>query len=64
MRATPVERERLLPGDRLIDPSATTLTHAITIEVSAGEVWRWLVQMGAGTRGGWYSYDRLGSVCR
>jgi hypothetical protein len=35
------------------------LTHAITIAGSPGAVWPWLVQMGAGTRAGWYSYDFL-----
>jgi hypothetical protein len=33
-----------------------SLTHAITIRRSPHDVWRWLVQMGAG-RAGWYSYD-------
>jgi menaquinone-dependent protoporphyrinogen oxidase len=59
VRTTREERTRRLPGDRLIDQSMATLTHAITIEADRDEVWPWLVQMGAGTRGGWYSYDRL-----
>jgi proline iminopeptidase len=48
-----------LPGDELIPDAIGSLQHAITIARPAGEVWPWLAQMGAGTRGGWYSYDRL-----
>jgi hypothetical protein len=36
-----------------------TLTHGITIRRSPRDVWPWLAQMGAGNRGGWYSYDWL-----
>ena len=43
----------------MIEQSIATLTHAITIEAGCNEVWPWLVQMGAGTRAGWYSYDLL-----
>jgi hypothetical protein len=35
------------------------LTHAITIDGPPAAVWPWLVQMGAGSRAGWYSYDVL-----
>ena len=59
VRATRAEHMRPLAGDRLIDRSVATLTHAITIEAGADAIWPWLVQMGAGTRAGWYSYDRL-----
>lgn len=45
---------RLLGDDLLAD--ARSLTHATTIRRPRGEVWPWLVQMGAG-RAGWYSYD-------
>ncbi|HEU4927442.1 MAG TPA: hypothetical protein VFT24_10360 [Vicinamibacterales bacterium] len=31
----------------------------MTIRRPPGDVWPWLVQMGAGSRGGWYSYDWL-----
>jgi hypothetical protein len=41
----------------LIPISIGSLTHAITIDRPAREVWPWLVQMGAGSRAGWYSYD-------
>ncbi|HEU4996156.1 MAG TPA: hypothetical protein VFT29_15170 [Gemmatimonadaceae bacterium] len=59
VRATRGERTRWLPGDGLILPSIGSLTHAITIKATAREIWPWLVQMGAGSRAGWYSYDRL-----
>ena len=59
VRATDDERDRLLPGDDLIRHPRLTGTHAITIDAPRGDVWPWLVQMGAGTRGGWYSYDFL-----
>jgi hypothetical protein len=58
VQATAAEHERLLPGDDLIVNPAGSLTHAITIRASRGEVWPWLAQMGAG-RAGWYSYDML-----
>jgi hypothetical protein len=48
-----------MPGDELIPDASGTLTHAITIGDSRGAVWPWLVQMGAGSRAGWYSYDFL-----
>jgi hypothetical protein len=59
VRATHVERTRDLPGDRLIPEPIGSLTHAITIPCPRREVWPWLVQMGAGSRAGWYSYDRV-----
>jgi hypothetical protein len=31
----------------------------VTIRRPRRDVWPWLLQMGAGTRGGWYSYDWL-----
>jgi hypothetical protein len=59
VRATPFESRRLLPGDDLIAHPLASLTHAITIRCAPEAVWPWLVQMGAGSRAGWYSYDRL-----
>ena len=59
VRADRSERTRVLPGDDLIHEALGTLTHAITIERAPQTVWPWLVQMGAGTRAGWYSYDAL-----
>lgn len=50
------ERARRLPGDDILPDVEGSLTHAVTIHRPRGEVWPWLVQMGAG-RAGWYSYD-------
>jgi len=47
---------RSLPGDDLLTDPIGSLTHAVTIRRPRHDVWRWLVQMGAG-RAGWYSYD-------
>ena len=57
VRASRRERTRPLPGDALIPEPIASLTHAITIRRPPCDVWPWLVQMGAGTRAGWYSYD-------
>jgi hypothetical protein len=57
VRADRIERSRPLPGDDLIREPLGTLTHAITIGRTPHHVWPWLIQMGAGSRGGWYSYD-------
>jgi hypothetical protein len=57
VRATRDEWTRPLPGDDLIPTPIESLTHAITIHRPSREVWPWIAQMGAGTRGGWYSYD-------
>jgi hypothetical protein len=43
----------------LIENPIGSLHHAITIRRPRHEVWPWLVQMGAGSRAGWYSYDFL-----
>ena len=59
IRATTDERARALPGDERIPQAIDTLTHAVTIRRAPRDVWPWLVQMGAGSRGGWYSYDWL-----
>ena len=59
VHATTDERARALPGDERIPQAIDTLTHGITIRRPAHDVWPWLVQMGAGSRGGWYSYDWL-----
>lgn len=59
VRATREERMRSLPGDGIIVAPKATLTHAITIRCTPGEVWPWLTQMGAGSRAGWYSYDAI-----
>jgi hypothetical protein len=59
VHATTDEATRALPGDELIPSAIDALTHAVTIHAPSREVWPWLVQMGAGSRGGWYSYDLL-----
>ena len=59
VRATPDESTRVLPGDELIARPVASLTHAITVQRPPDHVWPWLLQMGAGTRAGWYSYDML-----
>ena len=60
VRPTQDERTRTLPGDELIPVAeGGTLTHAVTIHRPPGAIWPWLVQMGAGSRAGWYSYDML-----
>jgi hypothetical protein len=58
VRASLAEQSGNLPGDVLIASPIGTLTHAVTIQASAADIWPWLVQMGAG-RAGWYSYDLL-----
>ncbi|MGB2714432.1 MAG: CPBP family intramembrane glutamic endopeptidase [Vicinamibacterales bacterium] len=57
--ATREEKTRALPGDERIPQAIDTLTHGVTIQRPPRDVWPWLVQMGAGTRAGWYSYDWL-----
>ena len=59
VRATTDECARALPGDERIARAIDTLTHGVTIRRPPRDVWPWLVQMGAGSRGGWYSYDWL-----
>ena len=59
VRAAADERTRALPGDERIPQAIDTLTHGVTIRRAPRDVWPWLVQMGAGSRGGWYSYDWL-----
>jgi hypothetical protein len=54
--ATKGECDTVLPGDELIPEPADVTTRAVTVEAPAGEVWRWLVQIGQ-DRGGFYSYD-------
>ncbi|MEZ5294026.1 MAG: hypothetical protein R2745_23285 [Vicinamibacterales bacterium] len=59
VRATPRERDSQMPGDDAIPAPLATLTHAVTLGGPASTVWPWIVQMGAGRRAGWYSYDFL-----
>ena len=59
VRATREEQRRALPGDERIPDAIDSLTHGVTIRRPPRDVWPWLVQMGAGSRAGWYSYDWL-----
>jgi hypothetical protein len=59
VRASTDEHTRALPGDEWIPQAIDSLTHGVTIRRAPHDVWPWLVQMGAGSRGGWYSYDWL-----
>src|SRR6266487_1255396 len=56
--ATNQECDASLVGDELISNADLTATRAITIRVSADQVWPWIAQLGQG-RGGFYSYDFL-----
>lgn len=56
--ATAGEINGSLPGDEVKPDAGVQVTHAITINAPAAEIWRWLVQIGQG-RGGFYSYDWL-----
>lgn len=58
--ATRQEELLSLPGDELIPQrGAADYTHALTLRARPEDVWPWLVQIGAGERGGFYSYDWL-----
>lgn len=56
--ATAAEKRQRLPGDGIISDPMFVATHAITIDAAPGQVWPWIVQMGAG-RAGWYSWDAI-----
>jgi hypothetical protein len=62
--ATDSEVARPMPGDGLVERPQLAATRAITIASPPSEVWPWLVQMGAYTRAGWYSYDRIDNAGR
>jgi len=47
-----------LPGDELMRQPVLQSTEGVSIELSAAEVWPWLVQMGQ-DRGGLYGYELL-----
>ena len=59
--ATSQEQDSALPGDELVAGPASVATRAVTVDASAEEVWRWLVQIGQ-DRGGMYSYDWLENI--
>src|SRR5690349_17248569 len=56
--ATTAEQRMTLPGDSFVPSPAAESTRAHPINAPAGEVWRWLIQLGQ-DRGGFYSYDWL-----
>ena len=56
--ATDEELRMKLPGDEVKPDAEVQITHGITINAPASEIWKWLVQIGQG-RGGFYSYDWL-----
>ena len=49
--ATKDEQSAELPRDELVPGKASVTTRAVSIDAPAGEVWRWLVQVGQ-DRGG------------
>lgn len=61
--ATAQEATGPLPGDELVRTPRMQSTRAVTIAAPAGEIWPWLLQLGAG-RGGMYSYDALENAAR
>ncbi|UCF38041.1 MAG: hypothetical protein JSU96_04050 [Acidobacteriota bacterium] len=52
------EKQRQLPGDKLVLPQHSAYTRAVTIDAPPSAVWPWLVQFGFG-RAGFYSYELL-----
>ena len=56
--ATGEETQMPLYGDEITTGADYQVTHAITVNASAGEIWHWLAQIGQG-RGGFYSYSWL-----
>lgn len=59
--STPQDTSRPLPGDDIITDPLMVVTRSISIDAPAGDVWRWIAQIGSSElgRAGWYSYDRL-----
>lgn len=55
--ATAHECAELLPGDEIVPRPQWSATRAVPIAADPEDVWPWLMQMGAGDRAGWYSYD-------
>ena len=56
--ATKAEIQATYPGDALLKAPASLVNRAITIHASAGQVYPWIIQLGAG-RGGFYSHSWL-----
>lgn len=59
--ATDDELTEILPGDDVKPDAGIQVTHAVTINAPAEEIWKWLVQIGQ-ERGGFYSHDWLENV--
>ncbi len=59
--ATDEELTETLPGDDVKPGAGIQVTHAVTINAPAEEVWKWLVQIGQ-ERGGFYSYDWVENI--
>jgi hypothetical protein len=57
--ATDTEVAAAMPGDEIARRPQLRATRAIDIAVPPQAVWPWLVQMGAYSRAGWYSYDHI-----
>ncbi|MGX7729658.1 SRPBCC family protein [Rhodococcus sp. 2H158] len=55
--ATRTEVAQRGPGDEIVPSPHWSATRAVSIAADPEDVWPWLVQMGAGDRAGWYSYD-------
>jgi hypothetical protein len=56
--STRTELTMPLPGDPAPRQTALELQHAVTVDATPAEVWKWLVQLGQ-DRAGFYSYDWL-----
>jgi len=56
--ATDEEVRAALPGDELVAEPVTQATRGMTVNAPPGQVWPWVVQLGA-DRAGFYSYDWL-----
>src|SRR5918994_6830395 len=48
---TEEEAHRPLPYDHFVPRPLAQITHAVTISAPAGEVWKWLLQLGQGKEG-------------
>ena len=59
--ATDEEISEALPGDEVKPDAKINVTHAITINAPASEVWKWLVQIGQGRDGG--GFNARSSAC-
>jgi hypothetical protein len=56
--ATDDEVKCAMPGDEIVQEPHFVATRAVSIEAPPPEVWKWIIQIGAG-RAGFYSIDRI-----